>query len=398
MQVRVCVIGAGPAGLACGAALSELGVDHVVLEAGAADREGEFLTGLGGAGLYSDGKFSFRPAASNLWELRPVEHLSDASQWVRGLLDAHGVSTADLLQHASPTARGPATFKHYPSFYVSEGARAALVSEMAAAANVALESRVTSIDRRGTVRGWELEIADGRRLEADILVLGAGRLWNSLLTRTNGIQVKAGRVELGVRIEQPSEEFVFKSRDSLDPKWIVRPRPGVEYRTFCCCRDGAIVAGKIGGSTLLSGRADCPPTGRSNVGLVVRYLQPSSESYQALDRAMSHSVAFEIGARDASRAFDALSAQFSVKVARDLQQALTMLASDTSTDFQNAVLHGPCVEGIGWYPEVDSHSLEFAGGHGFAVGDATGLFRGIVAGLISGRVAALAIAQRVGKI
>ena len=43
-----------------------------------------------------------------------------------------------------------------------------------------------------------------------------------------------------------------------------------EIRTVCTCRDGEVVLGEAHGLSAWSGRADGAPTGRSNVGLVVR--------------------------------------------------------------------------------------------------------------------------------
>ena len=71
----VIVVGAGPAGLAAAVHCVNAGHKTLVIETGrdCADRNHDssedIVTGVGGAGLYSDGKFSFFPSASKLWNL-----------------------------------------------------------------------------------------------------------------------------------------------------------------------------------------------------------------------------------------------------------------------------------------------------------------------------------------
>lgn len=74
--VDILVVGAGPAGLAAGVACSRHRSNFLVAESGQPldrrDHEDQvnLTTGVGGCGLYSDGKFSFFPSATQLWQLR----------------------------------------------------------------------------------------------------------------------------------------------------------------------------------------------------------------------------------------------------------------------------------------------------------------------------------------
>lgn len=54
--MKVAIVGAGPAGLLASQALKSQGVDHFLLEAGAIHPRLDPIQGVGGAGLYSDGK------------------------------------------------------------------------------------------------------------------------------------------------------------------------------------------------------------------------------------------------------------------------------------------------------------------------------------------------------
>ena len=71
----VTILGTGPAGLAAAHRLRNTNLKLLVLDAGKAvdkrDRYSPYdaTTGDGGAGLFSDGKFSFFPSATALWTL-----------------------------------------------------------------------------------------------------------------------------------------------------------------------------------------------------------------------------------------------------------------------------------------------------------------------------------------
>ena len=75
----VAVIGAGQAGLAAACALSCKEVDVTVYEAGQElskrrhDIAVDLAAGIGGAGLFSDGKFSYYPSGTYRYRLASIE-------------------------------------------------------------------------------------------------------------------------------------------------------------------------------------------------------------------------------------------------------------------------------------------------------------------------------------
>jgi hypothetical protein len=74
---------------------------------------------------------------------------------------------------------------------------------------------------------------------------------------------------------------------------------------------------------------------------------------------------------------------FGSDASAELLDGLTNLCEKFSINKKTAKVIGPTLEGIGWYPELDSqlkiHHLPI-----WVCGDSTGSFRGIVAALISG--------------
>src|SRR5690349_16328525 len=84
LETRVLVIGAGPAGLSFGYSYGQLRKDFIIVDMGSSldqrDRNDSFdcVAGLGGAGLFSDGKFSFFPSGTNIWKLTNQDLLQRA--------------------------------------------------------------------------------------------------------------------------------------------------------------------------------------------------------------------------------------------------------------------------------------------------------------------------------
>ena len=206
-RVDVVVLGAGPAGLAAGCAAADAGVEVLVLEAGQRaeqrdrDRPADLAQGVGGAGLHSDGKFSFAPSATALWVLEPRSLLEAAYAWTAKLLGEFGVLAPPFPEGPAPIVAGPV--KAYPSQYMSPENRAALVTELAARLGSRLHAdtpaRLAESDDELAVT-----LADGTLIRAGALVLAGGR-FGPLLEASTPIRFR--RVELGVRVETPADRF-----------------------------------------------------------------------------------------------------------------------------------------------------------------------------------------------
>lgn len=204
----------------------------------------------------------------------------------------------------------------------------------------------------GVERGHGYVVAalhEGRQqvFTARSLVVATGRLWNHGLQYE--IPTAFRRYEIGVRVEQPAEQFVFKDHPDLDPKWVYRlPSPSREYRTFCCCRNGTLVRASTRAGVLLSGQADGVPTSRSNFGLMVRYLEPTDEPWQA------GLPAFAVEASELLTDADALAPYLGRAASLDLANALRLVNTDVGSGLETATLHGPCLEGVGLYLSPDT--------------------------------------------
>jgi hypothetical protein len=398
-EVEMIVIGAGPAGLAAGVAALDRGRSVLVLERGTSaarrdrNRPEDLVCGVGGAGLYSDGKFSFAPSATRLWTLEPPSALREAYGWAAERLREGGVEPPELPQQQTADPRQTGAIKAYPSQYMTLEARERLIGtlERRLGAELIIDADAWLSSEAGAVRAdW-----DGGLARASTAVIASGRFGP---LRDVGGPSTFRRVEVGMRVEQDAARFPLDAEPVaalLDPKWIRRSADGrVEWRTFCCCRHGEVIETRFAGLTTVSGRADGPSTDRSNFGLNVRFLD-AGEASDALARAQlaAREQPLRIGAAELLEdpGASAVAQRLGRMIALDLAAGLEAFAEDLKADVSEAVLYLPALEGVGYYPAVDS-TLKVAPGI-WAAGDATGVFRGLVPALVSGRLASCSAAD-----
>ncbi|MDU0294859.1 MULTISPECIES: hypothetical protein [Saccharothrix] len=398
MREQLIIVGAGPAGLAAAHAARDM--DPLVLEGGPAlDRRDhgdtqEAAQGVGGAGLFSDGKFSFWPSASNLWTLHGPS-LRGAYAWFRHQLHLVGITTPPLsVDKRHVPLGGGSGQKRYPSVYSDLDSRRVLIKQLhERVARVQSESPVSQAER--FPGGWRVVLRTGEVLTTRRLLLATGRLGplqaGDWIDRRH---LTFRRIEVGVRIEEPSESFFLSAHPQVDPKYIWRDGP-VEWRTFCCCRDGEIIGTSTNGVTSASGRSDGPGTGRSNVGFNVRLDAAWEESLEgarffATVRRARRLRRCLLGRfiRDAGSAVDNdLSAVLGRGLTTLLAKGLDRLvATFPDHDFLDALLTGPTIEGVGLYP-VHDERLASPMGRLWCAGDVAGDFRGLTAALVSGHIA-----------
>ncbi|GAA3294080.1 hypothetical protein GCM10020295_17690 [Streptomyces cinereospinus] len=139
--------------------------------------------GHGGAGLFSDGKFSFFPSASELWTLPRPADLRAAYDWTCELLGSYGLDTPPFP--SDPTAytvgSGEWILKEYPSDYLSLEARLRLTADMVAAtdATVLSETEVLRAEHEPATDVFRLTLCDSKGQESQVLarrlVLASGR-------------------------------------------------------------------------------------------------------------------------------------------------------------------------------------------------------------------------------
>lgn len=91
-RYEILIIGAGPAGLSAAWCCMLEGIDFIVIENGLEHSDRSVLNpkdvpcGVGGAGLYSDGKLSYYPSSHALWSLPSESILRNAFNYIHNLI------------------------------------------------------------------------------------------------------------------------------------------------------------------------------------------------------------------------------------------------------------------------------------------------------------------------
>lgn len=272
---RAIVVGAGPGGLFAALRLIELGIRPVVLERGKdvherrkdiarisrehiVDAESNYSFGEGGAGAFSDGKLYTRS-----------KKRGDVSRILR-VLCQHG-APADILCDAHPhigTDRLPRVIVAMREQIRRSGGE------------VHFSTRVSGLLHRGeNVVG--VRTADGRELEGPV-ILATGHSARDVYRwlRSDGVDIEAKGIAVGVRLEHPAHLIDCIQYHSRAGRGRYLPAAEYSYVTrsadrgvysFCMCPGGFVVpAASADGQVVVNGMS---PSHRgsawSNSGMVV---------------------------------------------------------------------------------------------------------------------------------
>ena len=391
----VVVIGAGPAGLAAGALLSRVGdVRFLVVEQGNLARERdrsspvEITHGVGGAGLFSDGKFSFFPAATHLWTLPHKSALADAYARSSRVMESFGLTVpalpgTDDVRTLSRRHPGALSIKEYSSQYLHLAHRMSLIHSLSApiARRLWTNTKLRSLRFEPEHDRFRLVLQrerSSRVITSAAVIMACGRFQHLQFPI---LPQRFLRLECGVRLEDVSDNPFWRELQGNDPKILLREGAD-EWRTFCCVRDGEVVPTCFQRRWTCSGRRDGARTGRSNIGFNVRLKAPMRLPF--LGDALGRGALFELPLEDALEDPSHLAELRAVfgEVLPHLLRGLELLAEHFPL-VRRARMLGPTLEGIGYYPDLDPE-LRSPGRPLWVAGDGGGRFRGLVAGLTSG--------------
>ena len=305
----VCVVGLGPAGISAAFELSkrykvlaiERGTNYVArrckLLAGSQKScegcggECRVITGFGGAFCStSGGTLSLYPAGSSLsryyhsdGELHNdyQEALQEWKHFSGDRLRFAGTGDEEkILQLSSKVSEAGGDYKHFNAYKIGQEdlSRSAIAMEEVLSERVEIHfnTQLMSVCKDGSF--WRINCLDGRCFLAKAILFCTGRKGNSLVSKLLselGLDHRRTSIEVGVRVEMPSEELEWLAQFHPDVKIKFRIQ-SEEVRTFCFCPNGKIIhfsqddMNRSKSMDFLEGSIGGELTGRTNIAFLHR--------------------------------------------------------------------------------------------------------------------------------
>lgn len=383
----VIIIGAGPAGLMAGSVFKNKGLQYLILEKGPAlmnrhsEKPEDIISGVGGGGLFSDGKLSLPPSASALWTELPSKEIEKSFNFLVEKLHAIGIEIPKWKIEWRNLLSEVNEHKRYESILINEFSRFKLANYLCDE-NWGMIRPYTQVTNITAVKDYyELRTNSNNYYTRKILI-SAGKFGNNLLQPfKNKI---AGDIfekyEIGIRIEVPKEYFKPQLENCVDYKIIRSIADGVELRTFCSCKDGVVLQSKFDKYITFNGSKMSFQTHKSNIGLVVRTTR-SSSIYEAELRKWSKTEIkpFKYTLKEFLGSTQVIYGKNVDIVLRDSIRDVV----DLENIPDNSYVYGPEIEYAGEYANLLQRNFKLTKNVWIA-GDITGCFRGLIAALVSG--------------
>ena len=406
--ISVAIIGGGPAGLSALFSLKDKNV--LLIEKGShinkrKHRENEDLNiGIGGAGLFSDGKFSYYPSGTNLYKLLRNEDLVESYEKTSDILNSCNIKSIPYPSTFHPSNKKD-LLKTYPSFYGGLDDRISLVNKLISGAEekVICNTEVKSIEK--IEKGYVLNCHNGTEkfsIISSSIILSTGKFsFDSFLKK------KKLRYDIGIRIETKHDISLFNKSKYPDVKLIWK-KNDLEIRTFCTCKKGEVWGLEYENYSCLSGRSDGRDTEYSNFGFLIRYQGKSFDwghrIYEKTIKLLNNDIYYQslngfLNNKSKARPLKTderpwfPKSKFKSKKLRelipdelffDLSEGLVHLLEEVP-DLKNEHTYClfPAIEGSGAYYEHED--LKIANENIWVIGDVSGGFRGIIPAMVSGR-------------
>lgn len=374
--------------------------------------ETDCVNGVGGAGLFSDGKFSWHPAGTEVWNLEKNK-LRKSYKFIKDTIEPYVEENRlldDTIEKIPDFPEIQENFlsddtwklKNYITHYLSLEQRKQMGIEMSIEYydfekywkhNFLLQHKVIDYQRQEdttyNIVCQNIITLENTIVNAKHIIFGGGRFMPVWLKQH--MPTKFKRVELGVRFAGPSTSKIFSLSKNKDPKFMMTDmNKKIQYRSFCTCREGENVVTNCYDIRTWSGRSDCDPTSESNFGFNLVF---KDEKYFELLEFARETQPFDIPldylySKSREEIIETVGKYIYVLdyIKEGLESFINFTIEQsgaTREEFLTFRLRGPTIEGVGCYPILDN-DLKVPNENLWVVGDATGIFRGIIASMLSG--------------
>lgn len=406
------VIGGGPSGLAVGNTLAKSGVDFLVIDKGdylykrKPTVPKDIVTGIGGGGLYSDGKVSFFPSGSNLYNLesklleKSYEKLVDLFKifsidipafdikWISNKFNLESNTIVQNKQYESIILSQDDLYKIGFFLYDQIGKDRFLVQHNVK--KVVHEKNIYYIEVDDLVTNTS------KKIKSKSIIFCGGKFSSLNITSYIGdVDLIFKKFEFGIRIETDHDQFDFKDLKQVDLKLLMQDeeKEGIEFRTFCFCRNGYIVHGEFEELNSFNGVSNKFEHSKTNFGINLRI--KDEKFYKIYEEDLTKFKTSNSIIKQSIKEF--LSKQnenWDKDIYDFFYKCLTTHFPKICNS--NAEITGPSFEYFGYYPKLNNE-LKINNQNFWVCGDATGDFRGLMPSLTSGYLAALSYLEKQSK-
>ena len=452
--MKTIVVGAGPAGLFCAYELAKAGAKVVVVESGSAVERRRcpmkkmgycakcepcnLIHGVGGAGLFSDGKLNLDPRiGGDMLQFMKDDEARRLIEYVNNVFSEHGAKGEKTIidERAGALIRKakmagvtfiPIVQRHIGSDMLPDVIESLKSYMESLGVEFVLNTTVRDIDvHNGAAKG----VIVGRRvIKGDFVVLATGRggaQWLARKCMQLGIPTQHQPLDVGVRVEVPAEIMKEVTDVFWDPKFHIQTGQYDDFvRTFCTCPYGFVISESYNnfictnGHSMISVKSE-----NTNFALLVRVaLTHPVENTTEYGESIARTASTIGGGKPVLQRFGDLKAgrrstwerikrsyvkpTFTYVTPGDVSMVLPgriMADLREALETLNKVIPGVAEDSTLLYaPEIKFHALrvnvskkmETNVENLFAVGDGAGVSRGIVGAALSGVVAAREIIKR----
>ena len=417
---NVVIIGAGPAGIAAYySIMKNKELNPIIIEAGSSINnrikdlsQTSIINGFGGAGLFSDRKITGFPAGQGLMKTNPYELLDSTVNILnlfKSIVPDQSNEFDNLINKTKEYLSGSSEdiermyikdefIKKSPSVIISNFDNGIKIIKY-------FESQIKNILYNTIVldimvnikqhdKKYTIKLSNGNIIYTNYIIMSMGRfgylsMKNFSIFNNKDESFVPRRLEYGLRININNElskklEAIIGNDMCYDPKFkfkSVYNNIDYECRTFCVCmpKNGSgyivtstdIVSGivsKSGSSSYdeLCNRKDLEYIVKgSNLGIMVRiynkeFIQKNATQLSNISNFINELV----------------------------NNALNKMVNKIcGNDISDNITYGPCIEGTGYYPNINEISFEMKSHKGiYVAGDMTGIARGLLQSFIMGDI------------
>ena len=310
----IIIVGAGPGGIFAAYELTKSNTDLsvAVLEAGTELHKRKcpidgvkvktcihcntcsIMSGFGGAGAFSDGKYNItNDFGGTLYEYIGKEEAIELMKYVDGINMSHGGEGTKLYSTANTTLKKvcmqnklkllDASVRHLGTdinYVVLEN----LYEELKEKVDFKFSTTVTKIEVEDD--GYKIITSVGA-LKCDKCIVSVGRSgskWIEGICKELGIETQSNRVDIGVRVELPAVLFSHLTDELYESKIVYKTEKFEDkVRTFCMNPKGSVVTENTNGIVTVNGHSYEDPakqTDMTNFALLVskHFSEPFKDS------------------------------------------------------------------------------------------------------------------------